>query len=1303
MLACVCHPARAHNLPNSLESDPQRLLPTVAHHYDDTVQVITKENRNVPPLLENESWDASQQFTDNGYVTWRKQKGLSSSSEPISDFKKSDQVNNNNNLRTLDRNGNIQEEKMRPLEKIPKGELDLGSPCKVPKVHNSKLINSETINRSTVISNAIKPNNITKNKDNTQTFSNKSSLSSSQSSSTKAKLSSSLSNPISSSKDKSSTKSKSSTLPSRNKSSSIVNENVSRSVSRKSSTISKSSSHNIISGGRGGGGSCGSSSCSSSKSSSQGSPSAGGGRGGSCNSSTSSGRGSSVRERSSASGSSSSSSPSNSLRAGGSSRALPLRPPEVPVRTTSTRDARAAQQELQPLEAASVSPPVLENDTSELLDGISFPVPQLPDGCELTVGELHDMASRQQQQIETQQQLLVAREQRLKYLKQQDTRAHQVHQEAERLRRLRERVEAQEAKLRRLRALRGQVEATRMNTASLTTDLDAMRHLFSEKEKELVVAVGKVEELTHQLEELREGRSALNPNNQHHNELDKLRRELLYRNSVNREASARVAQQRETLAARRDEITKIDKRIAELQQRLHRKRLLNQQLASQITAATQAKQAQLKAVQQKSLRDGSNKENSIDDSHVEHLKIPSGEELGEFGPNKHDPKYQTLPYNTKFSMGNMSKEQSWESEGSMPTSEYQLGSESRNSGSAKSSLEELANSNNANSVNSSVVRTVHSIPTSVPSRGLAHAPQLQQVNAPAAQSVNPAMNPRVYGPNSSQINQRSQPLGSSGHGTNQDSSSVLPPTSLSLSFIQKLNPGVTSQAQSRILLASAHLAQGVENIRAMDGSSGELVAADDSGGDGRNKPALPPKPAVPSKPLPPPRQKGDSMCSSTESLNSLHQTPPHNKNHPGYRYASQNVIMSTYTQQPSGADNYEATEDNNWPNNVNNNNNIIHKRDSEGEKVHVSINRRIEMPPDFMFPEDETPPSDLLGQRVEEIENGYVETRTENGLDLVDNLHAPSVPYNELEKLRIDVSKEDNSNQDKGNSNMVYSNTPVSNISHTTLEESRQPDGADTPTALQEGHTDVEAENINYNVNSNISTSNNNTQVVRRIKKGNLKTKNSNRVLRRVSFDPLALLLDASLEGELELVRRTAMEVPNPSAANDEGITALHNAICAGHLDIVTFLVTFGCDVNAQDSDGWTPLHCAASCNNVAMVRFLVEHGACILATTLSDHETAAEKCEQDEEGYDGCSQYLYSVQEKLGIMNGGVVYSVYDYEAQAVDELDMGYNDSITILRRGDEYEREWWWGQRIDKQGYIPRNLLGLYPRVKNPLQDS
>merc|ERR1712004_259119 len=201
---------------------------------------------------------------------------------------------------------------------------------------------------------------------------------------------------------------------------------------------------------------------------------------------------------------------------------------------------------------------------------------------------------------------------------------------------------------------------------------------------------------------------------------------------------------------------------------------------------------------------------------------------------------------------------------------------------------------------------------------------------------------------------------------------------------------------------------------------------------------------------------------------------------------------------------------------------------------------------------------------------------------------------------------------------------------------------------------------------------------------------------RRISFDPLALLLDASLEGELELVKKTAREVPNPSAANDEGITALHNAICAGHYDIVKFLVEFGCDVNAQDSDGWTPLHCAASCNNLEMVRFLVEHGACIFATTLSDRETAAEKCEEEEEGYRGCFEYLCNIQEKLGVMNNGEVFAVYDYHAHRSDELDFNVGSRLAVLRRGDDCEMEWWWCGLSDQEGYIPRNLLGLYPRV-------
>lgn len=97
----------------------------------------------------------------------------------------------------------------------------------------------------------------------------------------------------------------------------------------------------------------------------------------------------------------------------------------------------------------------------------------------------------------------------------------------------------------------------------------------------------------------------------------------------------------------------------------------------------------------------------------------------------------------------------------------------------------------------------------------------------------------------------------------------------------------------------------------------------------------------------------------------------------------------------------------------------------------------------------------------------------------------------------------------------------------------------------------------------------------------------------------------------------------NPSQPNDEGLTALHNAVCASNFECVKFLVEFGCDINFADNDGWTPLHCAASCNNTSMVQFLVEHGACIYATTIRDNETAAEKCEEEEENYATCSQYL--------------------------------------------------------------------------------
>lgn len=219
----------------------------------------------------------------------------------------------------------------------------------------------------------------------------------------------------------------------------------------------------------------------------------------------------------------------------------------------------------------------------------------------------------------------------------------------------------------------------------------------------------------------------------------------------------------------------------------------------------------------------------------------------------------------------------------------------------------------------------------------------------------------------------------------------------------------------------------------------------------------------------------------------------------------------------------------------------------------------------------------------------------------------------------------------------------------------------------------------------------------RRTVKGILRRPNEKMNKGRIEFDPLALLLDAALEGELDLVRSSAAKLTDVSQANDEGITALHNAICAGHYEIVRFLIEHDADVNAQDSDGWTPLHCAASCNNLPMVRQLVEGGGCVLASTLSDMETPVEKCEEDEDGYDGCLKYLMAAHNSTGTINGGKVYAAYGYEAEYEDELSFEAGDELTVLGK-DSVDKHWWTCRKANgEKGQVPRTYLALYPALK------
>ncbi|XP_050991727.1 relA-associated inhibitor isoform X2 [Labeo rohita] len=200
---------------------------------------------------------------------------------------------------------------------------------------------------------------------------------------------------------------------------------------------------------------------------------------------------------------------------------------------------------------------------------------------------------------------------------------------------------------------------------------------------------------------------------------------------------------------------------------------------------------------------------------------------------------------------------------------------------------------------------------------------------------------------------------------------------------------------------------------------------------------------------------------------------------------------------------------------------------------------------------------------------------------------------------------------------------------------------------------------------------------------------------RRAHLSPLVLMLDGSLVGELETVQRAAQEVTDPSQSNDEGITALHNAICGGHFPVVEFLVRIGANVSAPDSHGWTPLHCAASCNDRKMCEFLVRNGAAVMAVTDSDGATAAQKCDPYAPGFEECESFLRGVEEAMGVENSGVVYALWGYPAQAPDELGFKEGDMVTILQKPEGVD--WWWASLCGREGFVPNNYFGLFPKAR------
>ncbi|KAM6973264.1 protein phosphatase 1, regulatory subunit 13Ba [Aplochiton taeniatus] len=992
---------------------------------------------------------------------------------------------------------------------------------------------------------------------------------------------------------------------------------------------------------------------------------------------------------------------------------------------------------------------------------------------ELTLSELQEMATRQQQQIEAQQQMLVAKlssvrnteEQRLRYLQQQGGRAGQgqSQSEAEKLQRLKERVESQEAKLKKIRAMRGQVDYSKIINGNLSAEIEHVSGLFQEKQAELQSAVLRVDQLTQQLDDLRRGRLQLHPGASQQGapaghpaalELRKLYQELQVRNKLNQEQGSKLQQNKDLLNKRNVEVTMMDKRIGDLRERLHKKRAeachagthslsrMNggpppSQPASsgsgrvaavcpyiQVPVPGRAPDAPLKPsfihARSQSEEEGFGVRKPSSQWKVSDLDIqldPAEQREGPRSPpgadsnnttdgewpalNKSVSSMQHSDWRTAspdqfMDSSHPSMSKAPPSYGTYPSAGHQPPLVCSTSSLPRSAPSTLAwqrpgpssTSSSTSSFTSQQIQQRISVPPTPMSSSQGQSSQGDRPDPPVAVAVRPYVPEKSSRPQSPRRGPATMNSSSIYHmylqqPTTKNYGSLSNRATVKAVYGKPVMPS-SSTSPSPVLFHHGGGMGGGEDMVDKDAGGGET-------GEGRLLPPPSvdhiPRPLSPTKLTPvahsPLRYQIDAdlevlrrrLSNAPRPLKKRSSiTEPEGPTGPNIQkllYQRFNTLAGgmegtgmgggggggTPFYQPVYMGGVLGEMDN-----INTANGNVTETagtgvtGTEGEGPNLNSDlRRL------------SPPSVALDQRT-------VATPAN------DPTAASSVPAPSPQPSPSPVSERQ---EDQNNNNSPAGSSPADSVPSPSPEK---PCSTSPPR-----HATLPPKTIAL-------------PALPKVKRTNLKKPESERTGHglRVKFNPLALLLDASLEGEFDLVQRIIYEVENPSTPNDEGITPLHNSVCAGHHHIVKFLLDFGVNVNAADSDGWTPLHCAASCNSVHLCKMLVESGAAIFATTISDVETAADKCEEMEEGYTQCSQFLYGVQEKLGVMNKGCVYALWNYTSQNPDELSFNEGDAITILRRRDDSETDWWWARLHDREGYVPRNLLGLYPRIK-PRQRS
>uniref|UniRef100_A0A8C5CIP7 Tumor protein p53 binding protein, 2a n=1 Tax=Gadus morhua TaxID=8049 RepID=A0A8C5CIP7_GADMO len=884
---------------------------------------------------------------------------------------------------------------------------------------------------------------------------------------------------------------------------------------------------------------------------------------------------------------------------------------------------------------------------------------------DMTLAELQEMAARQQQQIEAQQQLLATKEQRLRYLKQQEQRQQQQASEQEKLQRLRDNVENQEGRLKKVRALKGQVEQKRLSNGKLVEEIEQMNSLFQQKQRELVVAVSKVDELSRQLDMLKNGKmDAFHDNQSSVAELDRLYKELQLRNKLNQDQNSKLQQQRDSLNKRNLEVAAMDKRVSELRDRLWKKKAAlqhkeNLPLPSEGPGAQQSGPSRVAAV----------------GPYIQSSTVPRGPVRHELLVKPaHPDGTATLPAPDPQGKAGTDDPEQKRDRKVRPFSMFEA-TEQPSTGLRKNqSSDDLVRDAQA-------AKHPVKVPPPVPIKP--KGPNGAPYGKPGLNTGTfPKAKPSSSGQQQQQQQQQQQPQapapGRLPLPVNQSQTLPLPskqdapPAATVRPFTPEL-PNSKPQTQTASSIYSMYTQQPGSAKPFQPSVQGALTRAQ-SRGNGfvsvYGKPVIA-GPQYPENPYMDQRSfdqevdhNGAGPASQGPPGPSVGGAPPETERTP--RPLSPTKLLP-FISNP-----------------------YRHQSDGDLEALRKKL---YNAPRPLKKRSSITEPEGPAGPNIQKL---LYQKATLAALETI--INTPSGEPERAPQGGGGGSQGPYSHPERGIPRQDEERTPTA----ASPPPPPPPEGFPEefppypPPPYPSGAEEQGLTEDSFNMRA--------PEVTGQVqlppgKRTNLRKDGSERIdhSMRVKFNPLALLLDSSLEGEYDLVQRIIYEVEDPSQPNDEGITALHNAVCAGHTEIVKFLVQFGVNVNAADSDGWTPLHCAASCNNVQVCKFLVESGAAVFAMTYSDMQTAADKCEEMEEGYTQCSQFLYGVQEKMGIMNRGVVYGLWDYAGESEDELAILESESMTVVRREDEDEVEWWWARMGDATGYVPRNLLGLYPRIK------